>query len=162
MPTRVFPRDRYEHRRRRDEAMAGWLDERGVKLVVLAGFMELLTEPFLDAFPGAVINVHPSLLPRFPGLRAVEQAIAADEGEFGVTVHYVDAGIDTGPVIAQERIRLPGAHDAAEVLQKLHPVEHRLLSNAVRTFAADAARQHRLQENARRRRARRQRVPVAA
>jgi phosphoribosylglycinamide formyltransferase 1 len=162
VPTRVFPRDKYEHRQLRDEAMASWLEKRGARLVVLAGFMELLTEPFLDTFPDAVINVHPSLLPLFPGLGAIEQAIAARESVFGVTVHYVDAGIDTGPIIAQDKVEIPRARDPREVLEALRPLEHTLLSNAVRTFAADAERQRDSRRHAQRQPARRRHVPVAA
>jgi phosphoribosylglycinamide formyltransferase-1 len=141
VPTKVFPRDRYENRQQRDEAMAEWLAGFGVRLVVLAGFMELVSEPFLDAFPDAVINVHPSLLPKFPGLHAIEQAIAAREDVFGVTVHYVDAGIDTGPIITQAEVELLGIKEPEEVLEHLRPVEHALLSDAVRTFAANSERQ---------------------
>jgi phosphoribosylglycinamide formyltransferase-1 len=102
---------------------------------VLAGYMELIGAPLLERFPGAVINVHPSLLPAFPGLRAVEQALDYGVKVFGVTVHFVDAGGDSGPVIAQRAAALPGARDAAEVLAALRPLEHTLLPEAVRLFA---------------------------
>ena len=95
--------------------------------MVLAGYMELLGEGFLDRFPGAVINVHPSLLPAFPGLGAVEQALAYGVKVFGVTVHFVDAGVDTGPVILQRAIELPEPATAEEVLAALRPLEHELL-----------------------------------
>ena len=97
VPTGVFPRGEFQDRKTRDRAMADWLQERGARLVVLAGYMELLGEPFLERFPGAVINVHPSLLPAFPGLDAIEQALAYGVKVFGVTVHFVDAGVDSGP-----------------------------------------------------------------
>jgi phosphoribosylglycinamide formyltransferase-1 len=100
--------------------------------------MELLGERFLDRFPGAVINVHPSLLPAFPGLHAVEQALAYGVKVFGVTVHFVDAGVDTGPVILQRAIELAEPGTAEEVLQALRPLEHSLLPEAVRLFAAGA------------------------
>ncbi|MFI5004730.1 MAG: phosphoribosylglycinamide formyltransferase [Solirubrobacterales bacterium] len=136
VPTAVFARSEYPDRQARDEAMADWLCARGARLVVLAGFMELLSERFLTRFPDAVINVHPSLLPAYPGLHAIEQALAHGDETFGVTVHYVDAGIDTGPVIAQRSVSLPGARDPAEVLQALRPLEHTLLPEAVRRIAA--------------------------
>ncbi|MFI5009894.1 MAG: phosphoribosylglycinamide formyltransferase [Solirubrobacterales bacterium] len=136
VPTAVFPRSRYPDRAARDEAMAEWLIERGVRLVVLAGFMELLSPAFLERFPQAVLNVHPSLLPAYPGLGAIEQALAHGEERFGVTVHHVDAGIDTGPVILQEAVELPGASDPAVVLAALRPLEHKLLPEAVRQIAA--------------------------
>ena len=138
--TAVFERARYDDREARDLAMAKWLQERGVRLVVLAGYMELLTFVFLERFPGAVINVHPSLLPAFPGLHAIEQALAYGVKVFGVTVHFVDAGVDTGAVIFQQALELPDARDPDEVLQALRPLEHSLLPQAVRLFARGALR----------------------
>ncbi len=136
--TGVFPRGEFADRAARDEALADWLEERGVRLVVLAGYMELLGEPFLARFAGAVINVHPSLLPAFPGLAAIEQALAYGVKVFGVTVHFVDGGLDSGPVILQRAVELPGARDPAEVLRAVRPLEHALLSDAVRLFARGA------------------------
>jgi phosphoribosylglycinamide formyltransferase-1 len=140
VPARVFARGEYEDRRARDQALADWLSERGAHLIVLAGYMELLGEAFLARFGGAVINVHPSLLPAFPGLGAVEQALEYGVKVFGVTVHFVDAGIDTGPIILQRAIELPGADpgDPAAVLAALRPLEHALLPEAVSLFAAGA------------------------
>jgi len=140
VPTAVFARADHEDRRSRDAALADWLDERGTQLVVLAGYMELLGEPFLARFPGAVINVHPSLLPAFPGLAAIEQALAYGVKVFGVTVHFVDAGVDSGPVILQRALELPGAREPQEVLAALRPLEHELLPRAVSLFARGALR----------------------
>ncbi len=136
--TKVFPRGDYADRPTRDAAMAAWLREQGVRLVVLAGYMELLSPAFLDRFPDAVINVHPSLLPAFPGLHAVEQALAYGVTVYGVTVHFVDAGLDSGPVILQRALALPEAKLSKEVLDNLRPLEHTLLPEAVRLFARDA------------------------
>jgi phosphoribosylglycinamide formyltransferase-1 len=105
---------------------------------VLAGYMELLSAAFLERFPAAVINVHPSLLPAFPGLHAIEQALAYGVKVFGVTVHLVDAGIDSGPVLLQGAVELPAAHEPEQVLAALRPIEHSLLPEAVRLFARDA------------------------
>jgi phosphoribosylglycinamide formyltransferase-1 len=138
VPGRVFSRAEHPGRLARDEAMAAWLHERGVRLVVLAGYMELLGEPFLASFPGAVINVHPSLLPAFPGIAAIEQALAYGVKVFGVTVHFVDAGVDSGPVILQGAVELPGAREPSEVLAALRPLEHSLLPQAVRLIAGGA------------------------
>jgi phosphoribosylglycinamide formyltransferase-1 len=138
--TAVFARSEYPDRVARDLALADWLDAAGARLIVLAGYMELLSEEFLDRFRDAVINVHPSLLPAFPGLHAVEQAIAYGVKVFGVTVHFVDSGVDTGPIIAQSAIELEEASDPAKVLNLLHPIEHRLLIDAVRRFAAGCLR----------------------
>jgi phosphoribosylglycinamide formyltransferase-1 len=138
VPTAVFDASAHDSREERDRMLADWLLGRGARLVVLAGYMELLGDVFLSRFPRAVINVHPSLLPAFPGLRAVEQALAYGVKVFGVTVHFVDSGIDTGPVILQRAVELPDARSAEEVLDVLHPVEHELLAAAVRLFAEGA------------------------
>ena len=92
--------------------MATWLEEHGVELVVLAGYMHLLTEPFLERFPDRIVNVHPSLLPAFPGAHAIDDALAAGVETTGVTVHLVDEGLDTGPVLAQEEVAGRAARDA--------------------------------------------------
>jgi phosphoribosylglycinamide formyltransferase-1 len=137
IPTAVFARTAYADREARDEALGSWLEELGARLVVGAGYMELLGEPFLERFPGAVINVHPSLLPAFPGLRAVEQALAYGVKVFGVTVHFIDVGVDSGPVILQRAVELPLAREAEEVRAALRPLEHSLLAEAVRRIARE-------------------------
>jgi phosphoribosylglycinamide formyltransferase-1 len=134
----VFPRERFPDRDARDRAIAGWLRDRNVELVVLAGYMQLLSREFLGAFPDRVINVHPGLLPAFPGLDAVQQALDYGVKVFGVTVHFVDHGVDTGPVILQRAIELPDAQDPGQVLERLHEVEHDLLVDAVRLIARGA------------------------
>jgi phosphoribosylglycinamide formyltransferase 1 len=138
VPARVFERSGQPSRAARDAAIADWLDERGVELVVLAGYMAILTPGFLARFPGAVLNVHPSLLPAFPGIGAVEQAVAYGVQVFGVTVHLVDEGVDTGPIVLQGAVELRGATDPAAVRARLHPLEHELLPEAVRLFARGA------------------------
>ena len=138
--TAVFARDDFKDRRLRDGAMAEWLVEQGVALVVLAGYMQLLNANFLDRFPQRVINVHPALLPAFTGIGAVEQALAYGVKVFGVTVHFVDEGVDSGPIILQRAIDLPEATEAAEVRDTLRPIEHELLCEAVRLIARDAVR----------------------
>jgi phosphoribosylglycinamide formyltransferase-1 len=140
VPRAVFARARYPDREARDAALADWLEERGARLVVGAGYMELLGERFLARFPGAVINVHPSLLPAFPGLRAIEQALEYGVQVLGVTVHFVDAGVDSGPVILQRALELPDARDPEAVRAALRPLEHALLAEAVRLFARGALR----------------------
>jgi phosphoribosylglycinamide formyltransferase 1 len=136
----VFTLDEYPDRAARDVAMAGWLAALEVELVVLAGYMQLLSPDFLARFPGRVINVHPALLPAFPGLDAVGQALEYGVKVFGVTVHFVDEGVDTGPVILQRAIELPTATSRDEVLEHLHPIEHQLLPEAVRLIAQAAVR----------------------
>jgi phosphoribosylglycinamide formyltransferase-1 len=136
----VFPLAEHRDRDARDTAIADWLLERGVELVVLAGYMALLTSPFLRRFPGAVLNIHPSLLPAFPGVRAVEQAVDYGVKLFGVTVHFVedDGGVDTGPVILQRCVELVDAADPEAVHAQLRPLEHDLLPEAVRLIARGA------------------------
>src|SRR5947207_15446793 len=134
--TAVFELDECGDRLARDRAMGSWLRSRSVDLVVLAGYMQLLSEEFLGLFPGRIINVHPALLPAFPGLRAIEQALDYGVKVFGVTVHFVDQGVDTGPVIAQRALELPAPGSAAEVREALRPLEHDLLCAAVGSLAA--------------------------
>jgi phosphoribosylglycinamide formyltransferase-1 len=122
----------------RDAAIADWLQDRDVELVVLAGYMALLDPSFLRRFPQRVINVHPALLPAFPGLHAIEQALAYGVKVFGVTVHFVDEGVDTGPVIAQRAVELPDATQAAAVREALRPLEHDLLCESVELIARGA------------------------
>ena len=123
-----------------EERVVALLREARVELVVLAGYMRVVKQPLLAAFAGRIINIHPSLLPSFPGLKAWEQALNYSVKFTGVTVHFVNEGVDTGPIILQETVPvLPG--DTAESLhQRIHAVEHRLFPEAIRLFA-----EHRLQ-----------------
>ena len=141
VPTSVFERGEFPSRRERDAAIAGWLVEREVGLVVLAGYMAILDDAFLERFAGRILNVHPSLLPAFPGLRAIEQALAYGAKVFGVTVHYVEPGaVDSGPIVLQGAVSLPDVTDPGEVLAALRPLEHDLLPRAVALVAAGAVR----------------------
>jgi phosphoribosylglycinamide formyltransferase-1 len=136
--TAVFERGAYADRPARDRAAADWLEGLGVELVVLAGYMQLLDPAFLARFGSRVINVHPALLPAFPGIRSVEQAIDYGVKVFGVTVHFVDEGVDTGRIIAQRALELPEATDAQAVRDALRPIEHDLLCEAVALIARGA------------------------
>ena len=136
----VFAPTAFDDRAARDAAMAAWLREREVELVVLAGYMQLVSDAFLAAFPDRVINVHPSLLPAFPGLGAVQQALDYGAKVVGASVFFVDGGVDTGPIIFQRALELPEAADADAVLELLHPIEHQLLVDAVRLIAQGAVR----------------------
>jgi phosphoribosylglycinamide formyltransferase 1 len=138
VPVAVFERAGFPDRAARDAAMASWLESRGVELVVLAGYMAILDPGFLARFPDRVVNVHPALLPAFPGIGAIEQALAYGVKVFGVTVHLVDEGVDTGPIVLQRAIELPEATDADEVHAALRPLEHELLPEAVRLIARGA------------------------
>ncbi|MEN3284138.1 MAG: phosphoribosylglycinamide formyltransferase 1 [Solirubrobacteraceae bacterium] len=140
VPTRVFLRSEHGARAARDAAMADWLTERGVELVVLAGYMALLDAGFIARFPDRILNVHPALLPSFPGIRAIEQALDHGVKVFGVTVHLVDEGVDTGPIVLQRAVELPDARTEAEVHERLRPIEHELLPHAVALMAAGRVR----------------------
>jgi phosphoribosylglycinamide formyltransferase-1 len=133
VPTAVFSLDCHADRVERDLVMATWLEKHGVELVVLAGYMHLLTKPFLDRFPDRVVNVHPSLLPQFPGTSAIADALAAGVETTGVTVHLVDEGMDTGPVLRQEAVPVEPRETLEE---RIHAVEHRLLPVVVSELLA--------------------------
>jgi phosphoribosylglycinamide formyltransferase-1 len=133
---RVFARSEHRDRAARDGAIADWLDEQDVGLVVLAGYMALLDAAFVARFAERIINVHPSLLPAFPGIHAIEQALDYGVKVFGVTVHFVDEGVDTGPIILQGAVELPEATEPGQVLERLRPIEHDLLPRAVALIAA--------------------------
>ena len=134
--TRVFELDDYPEREARDAAMAGWLVERGVDLVVCAGYMHLLRRCFLDRFPGRVVNTHSAPLPEFPGPHPIHDVLAAGVPETAATVHYVDGGVDTGPVIAAERVPVLPGDDADTLKARVQAVEHRLLPQVVRGLIA--------------------------
>jgi phosphoribosylglycinamide formyltransferase-1 len=133
IPNRVFALEGYLDRAARDRELADWLQLRGVDLVVLAGYMHLLTPVFLDRFRDQIVNVHPSLLPQFPGGRAIADALDAGVDITGVTVHYVDEGLDTGPVIRQETVAV---EPRATMVERIHAVEHRILPEVVRELCA--------------------------
>jgi phosphoribosylglycinamide formyltransferase-1 len=138
VPTHTFPAGDYPDRSHRDAAMAEWLAGRQVELVVLAGYMQLLAPAFLHRFPKGVINVHPALLPAFPGIGAIRQALDYGVKVFGVTIHFVDEGVDSGPIILQRALELPDAGDETAVHAALQPIEHELLTGAVRLIARGA------------------------
>ena len=136
LATESFELSDYADRAERDTAMADWLERHDVRIVVLAGYMHLLTSAFLDRFPDAVVNVHPSLLPEFPGAHAVEDQLAAGVAEAGATVHLVDEGVDSGPILAQERVTVR-ADDTPETLHaRIKEIEHRLLPQVVDELCA--------------------------
>jgi phosphoribosylglycinamide formyltransferase 1 len=129
----VFELDGFVDREQRDRTMANWLQEHGVRLVVCAGYMHLLTEPFLERFPERIVNVHPSLLPDFPGARAIDDALAAGVETTGVTVHLVDRGLDTGPIVRQVRVPV---EPRESLVERIHAAEHRVLPDVVRELVA--------------------------
>ena len=138
--TAVFPQDAYADRIGRDAAMADWVESRHADLVVLAGYMQLLSEPFVARFRGRVVNIHPALLPAFPGLDAIGQALEAGVQETGVSVHFVDEGIDTGPTIVQRRVPVPVGRERQVLEAAIHSVEHQVYPEAIRMIAEGRVR----------------------
>jgi phosphoribosylglycinamide formyltransferase 1 len=132
----VFPLEDYADRDARDLAMAGWLEQHGVDLVVCAGYMHLLRPCFLERFPGRVVNTHSAPLPEFPGPHPIHDVLAAGVRETAATIHYVDGGIDTGPVIAAERVPVLAGDDEHSLRARVQAVEHRLLPRVVRELIA--------------------------
>ncbi|HEX2265944.1 MAG TPA: phosphoribosylglycinamide formyltransferase [Solirubrobacterales bacterium] len=138
--TGTFPSADYEDRAARDEAMGDWIESREADLVVLAGYMQLLSPAFVARFRNRVVNVHPALLPAFPGLDAIGQALDAGVDTTGVTVHFVDEGVDTGPVIAQREVPVPAGVGREELEAAVHAVEHELYPEAIRMIAEGKVR----------------------
>jgi len=140
IPTAVFPRDAHADRAARDAALGDWIEGLGADLVVLAGYMQLLSPEFVARFRNRVVNVHPALLPAFPGLDAIGQALAAGVEVTGVTVHFVDEGVDTGPPILQREVPVPPGGDRERLEQAVHAVEHELYPEAIRMIARGLVR----------------------
>jgi phosphoribosylglycinamide formyltransferase-1 len=138
--TAVFPRDEYADREARDAAMGDWIELRGANLVVLAGYMQLLSGPFVARFHDRIVNVHPALLPAFPGLDAIGQALDSGVEITGVSVHFVDEGVDTGLVILQREVAVPASRDRAALEEAIHATEHELFPEAIRMIAAGRVR----------------------
>jgi phosphoribosylglycinamide formyltransferase 1 len=133
--TAVFPRDDFPDRESRDAAIAEWIESRGADLVALAGYMQLLSDGFVARLRNRIVNIHPALLPSFPGLDAIGQALNAGVEATGVTVHFVDEGVDTGPVILQREVPVPAGRNRERLEEEIHAVEHELYSEAIRMLA---------------------------
>ncbi len=132
IPSAVFDVANYDSREERDAAMAEWLERRGVDLVVCAGFMHLLRAPFLKRYGGRIVNTHSAPLPDFPGMHPIEDVLAAGVSETAATVHYVDEGVDTGPIIAMERVPVRSDDTVDTLKPRVQAVERRLLAKVVR------------------------------
>jgi phosphoribosylglycinamide formyltransferase 1 len=138
--TAVFPTAEYEDREARDRALGDWIEAREPDLVVLAGYMQLLSRGFVERFRNRVINIHPALLPAFPGIDAVQQAIDHGSKVTGVTVHFVDEGVDSGPIILQRAVPVATSRDWEETEKEIHATEHELLPETIRMLAAGRVR----------------------
>lgn len=144
IPTVVLEHRGFANRREYDAALVAVLEERGVKLVVLAGFMRILSEVMVAAFPNAIINIHPALLPAFPGLHAQQQALDYGVRFTGCTVHFVDCGTDTGPIILQASVPVEQDDTEESLSLRIQREEHRLFPEAIALFAG-----HKLEVNGR-------------
>jgi phosphoribosylglycinamide formyltransferase-1 len=140
VPTAAFPAAEYPDREARDAALGDWIESLGSDLIVLAGYMQLLDAGFVARFRDRVVNVHPALLPDFPGLDAIGQALAAGVETTGVTVHFVDEGVDTGPAILRREVPIPPGRDREQLEAAIHAVEHRLYPEAIRLVAEGRVR----------------------
>jgi phosphoribosylglycinamide formyltransferase-1 len=138
--TAVFPTSEYEDRAARDRTLGDWVERLDADLIVLAGYMQLLSSEFVQRFRNRVINVHPALLPSFPGIDALQQAIDHGSKITGVTVHFVDEGVDSGPIILQRPVPIPPSRDLAEAEKAIHATEHALLPETIRLIAAGRVR----------------------
>jgi phosphoribosylglycinamide formyltransferase-1 len=138
--TKVFPHGDFADREARDTSMADWVESLGADLIVLAGYMQLLSATFVARFRNRIVNVHPALLPAFPGLDAIGQALAAGIEVTGVSVHFVDEGVDTGPVIVQREVPVPADRSRETLEAAIHAAEHELYPEAIRMIAAGRVR----------------------
>ena len=138
--TAAFARDEHPSREARDGAIAGWIEARGADLVVLAGYMQLLSPSFVARFPNRIVNVHPALLPSFPGLDAVGQALEHGVRITGVTVHFVDEGVDSGPIILQRPVPVPPDREWQTLEDAIHATEHALYPEAIKLIAQGRVR----------------------
>jgi phosphoribosylglycinamide formyltransferase 1 len=140
IPAGLFPSADFADREARDAEMADWVEERGADLIVLAGYMQLLSPAFVARFRDRIVNVHPALLPAFPGLDAIGQALAAGVETTGVTVHFVDEGVDTGPAILQREVSVPADREREALELAIHATEHELYPEAIRMIAMGRVR----------------------
>ena len=138
--TATFRREDFEGREARDLAMADWIESTGADLVVLAGYMQLVSAGFVARFRNRIVNVHPALLPSFPGLDAIGQAVDHGVKVTGVTVHFVDEGTDTGPAILQRAVEVPSDCDREQLEAAIHEVEHEIYPEAIGMIARGRVR----------------------
>ncbi|HEX5037693.1 MAG TPA: phosphoribosylglycinamide formyltransferase [bacterium] len=135
VPAEVVEHGAFADRPSFENALIASIEKAGADLVVLAGFMRVLSPHFIKKFPNRILNIHPALLPSFPGTRAIEQAWNYGAKVTGVTVHFVDEGTDTGPIVLQEAVPIIPKETLESLEKKVHFVEHRLFPEAIRLFA---------------------------
>lgn len=132
----AIPRSAFQSKEEFEDALAGALQKAGVELVVLAGFMRILSPHFVEQFPGRIMNIHPALLPSFPGLDAQKQAVDYGVRVSGCTVHFVDQGMDTGPIILQAAVPVLPEDTPDTLAERILIEEHRLYPEAISLYAA--------------------------
>ncbi|MDZ7761196.1 MAG: phosphoribosylglycinamide formyltransferase [Desulfovermiculus sp.] len=140
IPTRVVPQSEYASRQAHDQAIIGILQDFGVRAVCLAGYMRLISPVFVQAFPNRILNIHPSLLPSFPGLQAQKQAADYGVRLSGATVHFVDEELDHGPMIIQAAVPVNPGDNEHHVSQRILTLEHRIYPQAMQWLAEDRLR----------------------
>lgn len=140
IPALILDHKEYPNRAAYDQALVTLLKEHGVQLVVLAGFMRLLSPLMIEAFPHAIMNIHPALLPAFPGLDAQQQALDYGVRYTGCTVHFVDTGTDTGPIIQQAVVPILDDDTVESLSERIHGEEHRIYPEAVHLFCSGRLR----------------------
>lgn len=131
IPVQIFEPKEYENKDAFEHAIIDVLRQYDITFIVLAGYMRLVGPALLEWYEGNMVNIHPSLLPSFPGLHAIEQAYNANVKITGVTIHYVDAGMDTGPIIAQEAVRIEETDTIETLTEKIQKVEHKLYPKTI-------------------------------
>jgi len=132
IPIFAFTPKRYNCKEEYEKEIVGFLSDKDISLIVLAGYMRLVGSTLLTAYPNRIVNIHPALLPAFPGKNAIENAYNYGVKLFGVTVHYVDAGIDTGKIIAQECFHAKNTETLKDIEKKIHAIEHNLYSKVIK------------------------------
>lgn len=135
IPARCIDHRAFADREEFDQTLVAALRQAGVELVVLAGFMRIITAPFLEAFPGRIMNIHPALLPAFPGLHVQRKALEYGAKFAGCTVHFVDGGVDTGPIIIQAVVPILDQDTEASLSARILQEEHRIYPRAIQLFA---------------------------
>lgn len=134
IPTAVVERSHYATQQEFEAAIISLLDLHHVELVVLAGFMRILSPRFINRFPSRIMNIHPALLPSFPGLDAQQQALEYGVKVSGATVHFVDEGMDSGPIILQEAVTVEDDDNVQSLSERILHLEHRLYVRAIRLY----------------------------
>ncbi len=134
IPVEIINNKNFETRQEFERQLIKSLDNRGIELIVLAGFMRVLTPLFVRHYKNRIINIHPALLPSFPGVDAVKQALEYGVKYSGCTVHFVDDGVDTGPIVLQAIVSIEDSDTEQTLLERIHKEEHRVFPEAVRLF----------------------------